>query len=93
MVIDMLGHVLNIIQLLNIDKLYKFYFIYRDTMILKITWKMQTIFKKRKLIKKSYSSLKGIFENVNGLLHLHALYLCLDFKMAMVSVMPKFICL
>lgn len=89
----MLGHVLNIIQLLNIDKLYKFYFIHRDTMILKITWKMQTIFKKRKLIKRSYSSLKDIFKNVNGLLHLHALHLCLDSEMSMVSVTPKFICL
>lgn len=52
-------------------------------MILKITWKMQTISKKRKLIKRSYSSLKDIFKNVNGLLHLPALYLCLDFKISM----------
>lgn len=85
----MLGHVLNkksslyIIQLLNMDKLYKFYFIHRDTMILKITWKMQTIFKKRKLIKRSYSSLKDTFKNVNDLLHQHALYLCVDFKISM----------
>lgn len=31
-------------------------------MILKITWKMQTIFKKRKLIKRLYSSLKDILK-------------------------------
>lgn len=85
----MLGYVLNkkssvyVIQLLNMDKLYKFSFIHRDTMILKITWMMQTISKRRKLIKRSYSSLKDVFKNVNGLLHLHALYLCLDFKISM----------
>lgn len=52
-------------------------------MILKIAWTMQTIFKKRKLIKRSYSTLKDIFKNVNGLLHLRALYLCLDFEISM----------